>query len=228
MNRILFFMLLLSPITVKSQVYCDSLVCKGGKYLFIKIDSAYYSYVEVKNKNNIVLYTYMDQINESDHIKKYTSKVFRKGNNLVLITANADSVKISNKPSGGDGAEYYKFVDYNKNINFYIVLLTGNEYYKLILVSANNGKQYAIPANVKILINTKQIIASNIDYVNGGSWLEAYNIKDNKLTSFYKLSDFQDKWFFTDSYLDFDKKLVVKCQNSFTPSSFKYYKIIKK
>jgi hypothetical protein len=230
MKRAFFLSLFFYPLLAHSQPYYDSLKCTGTTYYLIKVDSSDYWGLMKNDPQNIYsipLYE-IDQKLEYQLINKYPGHVLRNGKDLIFILNKIDSIKLTTNSYDGDRYRHYCFVEYNEIIDCYIIYESFYESSDILLVNAKNGKQFRVPMKMKILKKEKLIIASYIDYVNGGSWARAYSLKNDELLPIYIIEACSEQYLFADVMIDLDQHLFVKCQKSYSKESFTYFKIIKK
>jgi hypothetical protein len=135
--------------------------------------------IRIKNKEGYILYDYLGFVTKIEEIPPLF---------LTLKLINGNTLKIQNKPYGGEDYGVYELLSYNKDIGFYVTKEHLYEGYFTFLISDIDGKKYQILDEPIISPDKKQLLVLSSDlYAQfNDSGVEIYSIESNVPVIKYK------------------------------------------
>lgn len=174
-------------LNLSSFAQYDTIAFNGHLGIISSIDSADYYSSLIKEKNVLRFHygpfenkDYNEIENESFINEKY---VFRKADTLFLKLNDGKLKTLINKPFTGESAVKYQYVDFIKEINFYLIFALGWESSYLILVNIESGSTTHTSTEITIYPELNTIIGTQYDLDIGYYYnqIENYRIENTEL-----------------------------------------------
>lgn len=185
MKRMKITYYLLIILTSSSFAQNDTIAINGLSGIISSIDSTDY-YSSLISEKNVLRFQYgpfenkdFNEIEKESLVnKKY---VFRKADTLYFKLNNGKFKTLINKPFTGESAVKYQYIDFIKEINFYVIFAQGWESSYLILINIESGSVTQTSTEITIYPEHNTIIGTQYDLDIGFYYNQIENFKiENK------------------------------------------------
>ena len=190
----------------------------------------------VKPPLALALHINKKEFTEAEQIEKYKEYVKRDGDTLLLQSSLGTYISLTNSPECYDSISCvrFKFFDYYKDLELYVIEIYYYEGSEIVLVSASNGIKYYVYELPMFSPDKSRFVTTpnNLDTASGKSGVFVYRIEGSKIISefsyeprgyvwyeFVKWSD--NKFIELDKWLDSSKGLCPETRYMIVPVSLR-------
>jgi len=170
-----------------ANVYNETPICEGAFFEFhfnknimekAVFNYHYYNlYLLLAGRDNFRGHKF----HEKYRLRNFTNKI-TSGEFGISIKLNNNKIKyFKNVKDYGEPYCSYTFGGFLEKINYYVVLVTYFEGFEYIMVNADNGREYKIPAPPRISPDLKRLVSVSADVAYNFNGIQVWQINKNSL-----------------------------------------------